>query len=718
MFPDFGVTSDILASIETLLLDSVLKAGIVLAIISIIILLMRGASAASRHSTWTLGVFSLVLIPFLSELLPRWEVVPTWNIGSAVGLPKPTGVKSPPTYGGAKPTKASAGPGTKEVITELENADNAPQTAHSLAGTIATVWVVGVCALLLRLAASSVLLRRHLLRCTRVTNGPLLEAMQRCARRLQLRRPVRLYLSDRRAAPMTLGIIRPSVLLPADVEHWSGEHLECTLLHELAHVHRLDCLTQLATQFVVATYWLNPMAWFAAWRTRVECEHACDDAVIQQGVKASDYAEQLLCITSELRPWQLACYVPVSMTSSRTLTRRLRAILSETQNRRRAGRSMVAASAALLIALVVPLAMLHSASGEQAENRTENGADTSKQRPRVDSQAQVPEQLRQGIQRIHPSMLESPVWLNLKRRLEMSGMKYTSVSVDEKGLCGLDLTSAVVFDLGPLAGVKFVHLRIGHSQVKDLTPLKGMPLVSLSIGGRGITDLTPLANSKLTSLDLINTSISELSALAGKPLTYLDIRGTLVSDLGPLTATKVSTLQLEDTRVTDLRPLQETPVHTLTLSWVEGMDVKQIGKIRTLKRLKLTGKGFADLSALAGLKLESLELYDTSVRSLAPLEGMPVHHLALFGTPVTDLTPLRNMKIADLYVSEPGVDLSPVESMPLESIGIPAPSTVKNIAVLRRMPTLKTIRPPLSKPLPAAAFWQHFDQGAYSRETE
>jgi beta-lactamase regulating signal transducer with metallopeptidase domain len=44
------------------------------------------------------------------------------------------------------------------------------------------------------------------------------------------------------------------------------------LLHELAHIARRDCLTQLRASVVAALYWPHPGAWWLARRLRIERE--------------------------------------------------------------------------------------------------------------------------------------------------------------------------------------------------------------------------------------------------------------------------------------------------------------------------------------------------------------------------------------------------------------------------------------------------------------
>ena len=60
---------------------------------------------------------------------------------------------------------------------------------------------------------------------------------------LGLKRRVTLLRSEA-GMPLTWGIVRPQVLIPADAENWSSAQQRAVLLHELAHVQRWDWLTQ------------------------------------------------------------------------------------------------------------------------------------------------------------------------------------------------------------------------------------------------------------------------------------------------------------------------------------------------------------------------------------------------------------------------------------------------------------------------------------------
>src|SRR4029077_19004032 len=115
-----------------------------------------------------------------------------------------------------------------------------------------------------------------------------------CAGLMGIQRPVRLLRSRDRTMPMAFGLRVPVILLPSLADDWSEDRRRAVLLHELAHIARHDCLTQLLAAVACALYWPHPGVWWVARRLRVERELACDDRVLQAGTHAREYAEHLL----------------------------------------------------------------------------------------------------------------------------------------------------------------------------------------------------------------------------------------------------------------------------------------------------------------------------------------------------------------------------------------------------------------------------------------
>jgi ankyrin repeat protein len=152
-------------------------------------------------------------------------------------------------------------------------------------------------------------------------------------------------------------------VLPRDATSWPERRRHVVLLHELAHIKRRDCLTQLLAQIVCAAYWFNPLAWIAARRLRTERERACDDFVLAAGTPGSEYASHLLDIAQARQPVRFsplaATAVPMARRSQ--LEGRLMAILDPATRRSSAFYTKLAAAA--LIALVsIPAAAVQLVS--------------------------------------------------------------------------------------------------------------------------------------------------------------------------------------------------------------------------------------------------------------------------------------------------------------------------------------------------------------------
>ncbi|WP_426169004.1 M56 family metallopeptidase [Pseudoduganella sp. R-34] len=99
------------------------------------------------------------------------------------------------------------------------------------------------------------------------------------AQRMGIRRPVRLGVSDDALeGPITAGILRPIVLLPASlVSGLPPDLLEALLAHELAHVRRHDYLVNLVQSGIEIFLFYHPSVWMLSQCIRREREQIADD---------------------------------------------------------------------------------------------------------------------------------------------------------------------------------------------------------------------------------------------------------------------------------------------------------------------------------------------------------------------------------------------------------------------------------------------------------
>jgi len=232
--------------------------------------LLRGDSAAARHQIWTLGVVGALLLPVLC-----W-VIPALSPSSEISM-----------VASARSIEAAA-----VYVTGGHVAGAAPTWPVWL--TLA--WATGFLVVAVRVVRGQ-LAARHLVHAAEPSTAESWSvAMQHAAASLSLSKHVPLLRSKSIASPMTIGVLRPRVLLPAVADEWPARSLQAVLVHELAHVKRRDTLVQLAAQLACALYWWNPLVWLAAARLRIEREHACDDLVIGAGIRPSSYATDLLAV--------------------------------------------------------------------------------------------------------------------------------------------------------------------------------------------------------------------------------------------------------------------------------------------------------------------------------------------------------------------------------------------------------------------------------------
>ncbi|HXA52556.1 MAG TPA: M56 family metallopeptidase, partial [Candidatus Acidoferrum sp.] len=213
--------------------------------------------------------------------------------------------------------------------------------AHPKSNPIPWIYAAGAAIVAIRFAAGAVRTRRLL-------GGSVPVARPGIPRR------VRVVESERAAVPLVWGILRPVIVLPVASRLWSAERLHTVLLHELIHVRRRDLLAQVLAQVACCLYWFHPLAWIAAREQRRERERACDDAVLQRGMGAAQYAGHLVELVRAL-----AIEAP-AMADAGDFEGRVRALLDRGRNRAPLGRGWALAVSLLAVALIVPMASMTS----------------------------------------------------------------------------------------------------------------------------------------------------------------------------------------------------------------------------------------------------------------------------------------------------------------------------------------------------------------------
>ena len=225
----------------------------------------------------------------------------------------------------------------------------------SLLPWVVLAWLTGAIVFSLRLIGGWTL--AMLLRSRFVRPAPLewQQRFERLAARVRVSRPVRLLLSGLVQTPAVIGWLRPVVLVPAGV--FAGlppDQIEALLVHELAHIRRVDYLAGILQSIVEALLFYHPAVWWVSGHIRAEREHCCDDIAVSVTADVVTYARALAAMeTSRLSPVYMAA-------NGGSLVRRIARLLG--QQRPVAARTPAASAAVVCGALAVIAAI--SLSGQ------------------------------------------------------------------------------------------------------------------------------------------------------------------------------------------------------------------------------------------------------------------------------------------------------------------------------------------------------------------
>ena len=83
--------------------------------------------------------------------------------------------------------------------------------------------------------------------------------------------------------PITVGLFRPRIILPASSREWPQAQLDAVMTHEGEHIRRRDPLFQWIALLNRAIFWFHPLAWWLERRLSGLAEEACDTAVLAKG---------------------------------------------------------------------------------------------------------------------------------------------------------------------------------------------------------------------------------------------------------------------------------------------------------------------------------------------------------------------------------------------------------------------------------------------------
>lgn len=320
---------------------------IILAVLPLRALLQNRTSRRIFCLLWDAALVRLMILTTLSSPMSVWQWLPAASPTLSSGVSRT-----------AEPRTAAP---VTEIVTEgtaiVSDSAAAPQvinldpniviTALWLAvGLVLAVWFLWSHLKFRRLYADSLPCRDSFVRSWLAAH--------------RLRRCVQARTSDRIAAPLTYGVLRPVVLLPSGTERrMDRAALSCVLEHEYQHIRRFDTLRKALLASALCLHWFNPLVWVLYVLSNRDMELACDEAVTARGADRAAYARTLLDMEEQRGQWCLSG----SHFSQNALEERIRCIMKHKK-------TSTFAMAAVLAAMSVTVTVFAAAP----ENRPKNAS--------------------------------------------------------------------------------------------------------------------------------------------------------------------------------------------------------------------------------------------------------------------------------------------------------------------------------------------------------
>ena len=235
-------------------------------------------------------VLAVLLLRLFLKKAPKWITVVLWGI-VAVRLVCPFSIESvlslipsaepvsPNIMTEQTPTINTGIPFINNTINPIIGESFTPTPGDSVnplqiwIPVLTAVWIVGIAALLIYAIVSYAKVKR------KIGTAVLLRD--------------NVYQSENVVSPFVLGIIKPKIYLPFNMNDKDREHV---VAHETAHIRRKDYLWKPLGFLLLMLHWFNPLMWLGYVLLCRDIELACDEKVIKSLDRdaRADYSQALL----------------------------------------------------------------------------------------------------------------------------------------------------------------------------------------------------------------------------------------------------------------------------------------------------------------------------------------------------------------------------------------------------------------------------------------
>jgi uncharacterized protein (TIGR03435 family) len=197
------------------------------------------------------------------------------------------------------PAVASTDAATSVTLSDSVRATVSGVQSEQFLSWVVIVWFAGAMVFWVRLAGGWLVAARMRSMLVRRAPPEWQEIVRKLGAEIGLSRPVRLLVSALVQVPTVVGWLRPMVLVPVGaLSGLPAEHMEALLLHELAHIRRLDYPINILQSVAESLLFYHPAVWWVSRHIRTERELCCDDLAVSVSGDVLTYARALAQLES------------------------------------------------------------------------------------------------------------------------------------------------------------------------------------------------------------------------------------------------------------------------------------------------------------------------------------------------------------------------------------------------------------------------------------
>jgi beta-lactamase regulating signal transducer with metallopeptidase domain len=263
--------------------------------------MLRNRSAHIRYLLWLVVLFKCVTPPVVTFSLPVLPGETTLQMPSAVrsetmeyGPVEPAAVRTEAVENTEVPVPEQ----TQTNVATVEHLAVAQTERPGLSKAMLWVilWAAGAACYLLWALGRAMLLQRRLKRSRRPLPAELMiEQIETLALLWDYPGGFKVWLMDGIGQPFVWGLWRGAIYLPTRFQSIQTDRQKAIVIHEMAHVVRLDAFVNLLQILIQGVFWFHPLVWLANRIIRQEREKCCDEiAVARLGTAPREYGSAIV----------------------------------------------------------------------------------------------------------------------------------------------------------------------------------------------------------------------------------------------------------------------------------------------------------------------------------------------------------------------------------------------------------------------------------------